>query len=164
VRLHCLTVTRLRTAAVRAAIEALPPRRWKRALLDAVRYAEEGVTSALESLYALDVEEAHGLPRAERQVPVLVDGVERYEDLIYRVGEQEVVVRLDGRRHHADEATTIIDRRRGNAAEVAGRAHLSYGWPEVRRSACATAREVFTVLVARGHTEDFVACERCRGL
>lgn len=159
--LHILTVTRLRPASVVAALERRRPRRWRRALLDAVRYAQEGVTSALETIYAVDVEKAHGLPRALRQVPVLVDGVERYEDLMYRIGDEEVIVRLDGRRHHADEPVTILDRRRANAAEIAGRGHISFGWPEIQ-DPCATAREVFAVLVRRGYTDPFTRCGGCR--
>lgn len=161
--LHCLVVTRLRAVEVQEAMEVRRPRRYTRALEDALRYVTEGVTSALEALYALDVEDAHGLPRGTRQVPVLVDGVRRFEDVGYRIGERLAVVRLDGRRHHADESTTVLDRRRDTAAALAGTARIAVGWNEVRQHACRTAQEVGALLKDIGWDGAVRACVRCVG-
>lgn len=161
--LHCLVVTRLRPIDVQEAMALRRPRRYLRALEDALRYATEGVTSALEALYALDVEDAHGLPRGTRQVPVLVDEVRRFEDVGYHVGERLAIVRLDGRRHHADESTTVLDRRRDTAAALAGHARIVVGWFETRHHACRTAREVGELLSGIGWDGALRACARCVG-
>ncbi|MDT7741292.1 MAG: hypothetical protein QOE59_370 [Actinomycetota bacterium] len=159
--LHCLTVTSLRPESVRASIDLRRPRRYRDALLGALAYADDGVRSKLEAIYALEVEEAHGLPRGERQLPVEVDGTTRYEDIAYRVGDELVIVRLDGHRYHADRATTLVDRRRDLAAELAGRARVVFGYEETAADPCARAREVAAVLRGRGWTGALRACERC---
>ena len=159
--LHCLVVTRLRVVEVQEAMTLRRPRRYTRALEDALRYASEGVTSALEALYALDVEDAHGLPRGSRQVPFVVDGVQRYEDVCYRVGDRLAIVRLDGRRHHADEATTVLDRRRDTAAALAGHTRVVVGWVETKHHACRTAQEVGQLLRGIGWDGALRACARC---
>ncbi len=148
--LHCLTVTSLRPELVRASIDLRRPRRYRDALLGALGYATDGVRSKLEAIYALEVEEAHGLPRGERQLPVDVDGTTRYEDIAYRVGDEVVIVRLDGHRYHADRATSLVDRRRDLAAELAGHGRVVLGFEETAADPCARAREVAAVLRRRG--------------
>ncbi|MCD2195989.1 type IV toxin-antitoxin system AbiEi family antitoxin domain-containing protein [Actinomycetospora endophytica] len=162
--LHCLTVSSLRPEAVRASIDLRRPRRYRDALLGALGYAADGVRSKLEAIYALEVEEAHGLPRGERQLPVEVDGVTRYEDIAYRVGAEVVIVRLDGHRYHADRATGLVDRRRDLAAELAGRGRIVFGFEETAADPCERAREVAAVLRRRGWTGALRACERCWSL
>lgn len=157
VLLHLLVTTNVSPDDVRTAMELRRPPRWRRALLAALEYAEGGVTSVLEARWALDVERAHGLPGPTRQFPVPVDGRGRDEDLVYVHDGVEVVVRLDGRRFHAAQAVNLVDRRRANAAELAGRRHLVYGWPEITETPCLAARELAAVLRC-----DYVACERCR--
>ncbi|HEY2220503.1 type IV toxin-antitoxin system AbiEi family antitoxin domain-containing protein [Actinomycetospora sp.] len=159
--LHCLTVTSLRPESVRASIDLRRPRRYRDALLGALGYATDGVRSKLEAIYALEVEEAHGLPRGERQLPVEVDGTMRYEDVAYRVGDDVVIVRLDGHRYHADRATSLADRRRDLAAELAGRSRMVIGFEETVADPCARAREVGAVLRRRGWNGALRACERC---
>ena len=75
----------------------------------------------LEYHYAVDVEKAHALPPARRQGPVIVDGRTLYEDCDYTGSGVPVIVRLDGRRFHAMAEVAYRDRRRDNAAELAGR-------------------------------------------
>ncbi|NMO92442.1 type IV toxin-antitoxin system AbiEi family antitoxin domain-containing protein [Actinomycetospora sp. TBRC 11914] len=159
--LHCLTVTSLRPESVRASIDLRRPRRYRDALLAALGYATDGVRSKLEAIYALEVEEAHGLPRGERQVPVDVDGTTRYEDIAYRLEDDVVIVRLDGHRHHADRVTALVDRRRDLAAEMAGRGRIVLGFEETAADPCARAREVAAVLRRRGWEGALRACERC---
>lgn len=162
--LHCLVVGGLTPPEVLAAIELRRPWRWKRALIDAVRYAAEGVTSKLELLYALDVEEAHGLPPAVRQLPVAVDGVRRFEDVSYRVGDRTAIVRLDGHEGHANRATALTDRRRDTAALLDGHARMVVGWPEARHHPCRTAQEVGAMLESIGWDGGLRPCARCVGL
>lgn len=143
---HCLTVR--------------PPRRYRRALRAAVDMVRHGVQSALEELYLVRVERAHGLPAARRQTPFSVDGQTLWEDVTYAVGRETLTVRLDGRLHiRADIA--FRDRRRDNAAELAGRARLVFGWDELDADPCAAARDVAHVLHRLGWTGRLDRCPAC---
>jgi hypothetical protein len=142
-----------------AAIEVREPRRYRNALRDAAMLMVEGVMSSLESDYALAVEDAHGLPRGHRQAPVVVDGTVLFEDILYGAPDGELIVRLDGWRFHSDRRVALRDRRRGNAAQLAGRARLAYG-PEEVADPCAVAEEIAAVLVELGG-EGLRPCERC---
>ena len=137
-----------------------PPRRYRRALASAVDMVRHGVQSALEELYLSDVEAAHGLPTGRRQVPFAVDGVTLFEDVTYDHLGIAVTVRLDGRTHLVD-STAFRDRRRDNAAELAGRSRLVYGWRDLSADPCAAAREVGIVLGRRGWRGDPGRCPRC---
>jgi hypothetical protein len=143
------------------AMDLRRPRRYERALRDAARLMIEGVMSALESAYTLDVERAHGLPAPSRQFPVLVDGQRLFEDLLYEMPDGEVIVRLDGWRFHSDRKVALRDRRRGNAAEHAGRGRLAFGWEEVTGTPCEVATEVGASLSRRSWAGTPHPCERC---
>ncbi|WP_160095123.1 type IV toxin-antitoxin system AbiEi family antitoxin domain-containing protein [Rhodococcus sp. T7] len=142
-------------------IEQRPPRRYRKALTDALTFVSSGVQSMLEHRYAVDVELAHGLPAARRQSPVLVDGKTLYEDVDYSDSGVPLLVRLDGLRYHSSRSVALRDRRRGNAAELAGKATLVYGWEEVTRRSCEVADEVRTVL-ERGGWSGSNPCPHCR--
>lgn len=137
-----------------------PPRRYRRALTSAVDLIRHGVQSALEELYVSDVEAAHGLPVGRRQVPFAVDGVTVFEDVTYDHLGIAVTVRLDGRTHLVD-STAFRDRRRDNAAELAGRSRLVYGWRDLSSDPCAASREVAIVLGRRGWHGSPGRCARC---
>lgn len=142
-------------------LEQRPPPRYKRALTDAVRWLAEGVGSALEAHYLLDVEDAHGIPRARRQAPTRVDGNRLLEDCDYSGVGVPLIVRLDGWRYHANSKVALRDRRRANAAELDDRPHLVFGWHEVQRDPCAVAREVIAVLRRGGWRGGTSRCARC---
>jgi len=146
VLLHAALAMRVKPGRLRHVMDVRRPRRYRRPLLDAVTMLEDGVDSALEARYAVDVEDAHGLPRATRQAVVTVDGRARYEDCLYRLPRGEVLVRLDGWRYHSDRRVALVDRRRDNAAEAAGRSRLSFGWEEVSGTPCLVADEVADAL------------------
>jgi len=61
-----------------------------------------------------------------------------------------VTVRLDGREYHSHPNVAFRDRRRDNAAELAGRARLVFGWRDIKEDACGAARDVLTVLSRHG--------------
>ncbi len=147
---------RVPVALLRHQLERRRPRRYRTLLLQTLDLVADGVQSALEHRYAVDVEAAHGLPRARRQAPVVVDGVTLHEDVTYEPGG--LVVRLDGRRYHSAPTVAFRDRRRDNAAELTDRARLVYGWDEVATDACAVAAEVATVLVREGWTSRSTPC------
>ena len=140
----------IRLADLETRVEQRKPRRHNVAIADALRLLADGVQSVLEFHYAIDVEQAHGLPQARRQGPVVVDGQTLYEDVVYSTPGADLIVRLDGRATHTMRGIPFRDRRRDNAAEVAGKSSLVYGWEEVHRDACEVAAEVRFVLERSG--------------
>jgi len=141
-----VTNAHISLAEVRTRLELRRPRRYLRPLTDALKLMAEGVQSALEYRYAVDVEQSHALPSARRQSPVVVDGRTLWEDCDYSGCGVPLIVRLDGRRYHSAAEYAFRDRRRDNAAELDGRPRLVYGWDEVSGDACGVAREVVSVL------------------
>ncbi len=155
-----ITTGRIGPWEVRRRLEQRPPRRYRRALCDAVARVLTGVESPLEELYAVDVEFNHGIPSAMRQTPVIVDGQTLLEDATYDHLGVPLTVRLDGR-WHLEPDVAARDRRRDNAAELAGRSRLVFGWRELSEDPCRAAREVFAVLTRHGWTGTERRCARC---
>jgi hypothetical protein len=137
-------------ARLRKAMSARTKLRWRADLEELIAAAADGDHSVLEYRYDRDVERAHGLPEAERQVPFTGPGGRRgRRDRVY--DEYGVVVELDGRlAHPADRQWK--DKARDNAAAVDGQLTLRYGWTQVRREPCEIAVEVAKVLRRRGWT------------
>lgn len=142
-------------------LEERRPRRYGTALTDALRLLADGVQSALEQRYACDVELAHALPTAQRQQPVVVDGRTLWEDVSYDLIGIPLTIRLDGRAFHDAPEVAFRDRRRDNAAELAARHRLVYGWDEVTRDPCGVATEVATVLHRAGWHGPLRQCGSC---
>lgn len=138
-----------------------PPYRYRRAFASALARMSGGVASVLEDLYAMDVEAAHGIPAAVRQVPVEVDGYTLWEDAVYDHLGVPLTVRLDGREYHSHPKVAFRDRRRDNAAELAGRARLVFGWRDIKEDSCGAAREVLTVLRRHGWDGTSRLCAKC---
>jgi len=160
VRSHAALGMRVPAQRLLTVMELRRPRRYRLPLLDAAHLLAEGVSSALESRYAVDVEDAHGLPRARRQAAVLVGGSPRYEDREYDTPEGPLTVRLDGWRWHSDRASALIDRTRDDTAELEGRGRLTFGWEEVTGTPCSTVAVVVAALRRRGVLlRDTAACE-----
>jgi len=142
-------------------LEERRPRRYGKALGDALRLLADGVQSALEQRYACDVELAHSLPTAQRQHPVVVDGRTLWEDVSYDLIGIPLTVRLDGRAFHDAPEVAFRDRRRDNAAELAARHRLVYGWDEVTQDPCGVAMEVAAVLRRAGWHGPLRRCVDC---
>jgi hypothetical protein len=145
---------------IRQQLELRPPPRYRDVLKRALDRIDNGVQSPLEELYAVDVESAHGIPGARRQEPFTVDGRTLVEDAVYDQIGVPLTVRLDGSTHLLPEVAER-DRRRDNAAELANRARLVFGWSEVSRQPCLVAGEVFDVLRRYGWQGPTQACPRC---
>lgn len=121
--------------------------RWRHELDELVTAAAAGDESVLEFRYTRDVERAHGLPEASRQVAFKnKDGRRGRRDREYE--PYGVIVELDGKAAHAERLTQ--DRKRDNAAIADGKRTLRYGWQEVRYDTCATAAEVGQILQGNG--------------
>jgi hypothetical protein len=131
---------------LRARLEKRAPWRYRKAVDDAVETLAGGVHSVLEAEFVLRVERPFGLPTPTRQVPVIVDGVVRYEDLVYERPGGRLIVRLDGKKFHLGHETRFRDRRRDNAAELEGAHRLIYGWEDVTGQAAGVASEILTLL------------------
>lgn len=140
----------IRLVDVRRRLSERMPFRYGSALDAAVRLLAEGLQSVLEYRYAVDVEAPHGLPRGDRQSPVVVDGRTLWEDCDYSDHGVALIVRLDGRGTHAMREVAFRDRRRDNAAELSDRPRLVYGFEEVAGDPCGVAREVESVLLREG--------------
>lgn len=138
-----------------------PPYRYQRALAAALRRMAGGVASVLEDRYALDVEAAHGIPPARRQTPFEVDGHTLWEDAVYDHVGVPLTVRLDGQAYHSNAAVAFRDRRRDNAAELAGRSRLVFGWRDISDDPCGAAREVLAVLHRLGWHGPALRCRKC---
>jgi hypothetical protein len=122
-----------------------------------------GLMSVLEAEYLRLVELAHGIPPADRQAPFTVDDKVLWEDATYDNLGVPLTIRLDGRAHHSTPGVAFRDRRRDNAAELAGRSRLVYGWHEVNKDPCGVAGEVLAVLRRAGWSGG-KPCSRCSKL
>lgn len=156
-----LTTTPVPRADVERRLDERPPRRYRRELLAALHRIGAGVASALEDLYAVDVEAAHGIPPAVRQAPFVVDGYTLWEDALYDHLGVPLTVRLDGRQYHATPTVAFRDRRRDNVAELESRSRLSYGWHDLDTEPCSAAGEVIAVLRRYGWDGPTSRCPRC---
>jgi hypothetical protein len=155
------TGCRIPVTELRRRVEERRPPRYRNAINGALRLMADGVCSALEEVFAVDVEIAHGLPTACRQVPFNVDGRTLWEDATYDHIGVHLTVRLDGRRYHSDADVAFRDRRRDNAAELADRRRLVYGWKDLVTDPCGAASEVVTVLRRCGWQGPTRPCHRC---
>ncbi|MFC7447983.1 type IV toxin-antitoxin system AbiEi family antitoxin domain-containing protein [Rhodococcus daqingensis] len=160
--IRTVTNARVRLDDIRRRMQERTPRRYRKALEAAVRLMAEGVQSMLEYHFAVDVEHAHGLPMARRQAPVVVDGRTLWEDCDYTEHGVPLIVRLDGRRAHSMREVAFRDRRRDNAAELADRPRLVFGFEEVTGNPCGVAQDVERVLRREGWIRrDENTCRAC---
>jgi hypothetical protein len=143
------------------ALQKRRPRRYGKPLLAAARNLADGVESVLEAGYATGVEAAHGLPVGVRQVPRVVEGRRRIEDVEYGLPLGVLTIRLDGWRHHANRRTAHADRQRDNAAELEGRARLTFGPEEVQGAPCRTAEMICMRMRQLGWTGVIRRCTAC---
>jgi hypothetical protein len=122
--------------------------RWRAELVGLVRAAAGGAHSVLEFRYDRDVERAHGLPAAKRQVPFTKpDGRRGFRDRYYE--KYGLAIELDGKEWHPEEKHPV-DVGRDNLVSTTGGSTLRYGWDDVARRACEAAAQVAESLRARG--------------
>lgn len=109
--------------------------------------ATHGVHSVLENRYVHDVERRHRLPKAERQVRRVVDGLATYDDMSYLGGL--LVVELDGRLGHEAARDRWADAQRDLVTLTRGGRTLRLTWGQVLEP-CRTAALVRDLLRALG--------------
>lgn len=129
--------------------------RWRSELTLALADVAEGVLSPLEHRYVRDVERAHGLPPAKRQVLITRGGQRQYLDNLYE--EFGLGVELDGQAYHPAE-DRWKDIGRDNALAADGILILRYGWPEVSDRSCTVAIQVGDTAATRGWTGTLRRC------
>jgi hypothetical protein len=135
---------------LRAAMRDRKKLRWRQQLEEIITAAAGGAHSVLEFRYDRDVERAHGLPAAQRQVKFTKpDGSRGFRDRYY--ADYGVVVELDGKQAHP-EYDRRKDKDRDNDATAKGESTLRYEWDDVTRDGCATAAQVAESLRRRGWT------------
>lgn len=135
--------------------------RWRDELDEIISLAAGGAHSPLEYRHDRDVQRAHGLPEPVKQAKFRKpDGTNGYRDRYYpQYGG--LVIELDGKRYHPDDQR---DRERDNQAAVTGTT-LRYGWVDVTRKACETARQEAAALRNRGWTGTLKPCSPgCRAV
>lgn len=130
--------------------------RWRGELDEIIVAAAGGAHSVLEYRYDRDVERAHGLPSAAKQVTFTKpDGSRGYRDRYYQ--RYQLVVELDGKQYHPAEHKGRDQDRDNDAAATVG-STLRYGWVDVTRNRCASAQQVHAALTRGGYTEPLKPC------
>lgn len=132
---------------LRAAMADREKLRWRAAISGALGDVALGVHSGLEHRYLHDVERAHGLPAATRQVRVAHGSRTAYRDALY--AEYGVVVETDGAAAHP-AGDQWRDHHRDNAAAAAGLLTMRYSWADISAAPCRVATEVAAALRQRG--------------
>ncbi len=148
---------------LKAAVAARRRFRWRDQVNDVIESVTGGSHFPLEFRYDRNVERAHGLPAAARQVKFAkADGTRGFRDRCYeRYG---LIVELDGTEFHPAERRGQ-DRARDNEAAATTGATLRYGWADVSRAPCETAGQVYRALRKRGYPGTIrPCCATCRAL
>jgi very-short-patch-repair endonuclease len=149
VQSHRTTVRNLRIA-----LEQRPTQTHHGVLRDVLSDVEAGVESSAERRYTNDVERAHGLPAAERQV---WSGPWRCDN---EYGSVRVKVEVDGRLGHAGWSSQQRDGRRDRRHAAGGWLTLRMFWPDVAATPCETAEELSSVFRVRGWQGQVRRCRR----
>ncbi|CCH77889.1 conserved hypothetical protein [Nostocoides japonicum T1-X7] len=128
-----------------------------RLLREVLADVDEGVESTAELRYVKDVERAHGLPSAQRQVATHHGAARRHDN---RYAAYRLVVEVDGRLGHETWEDRIRDGQRDRQVLPAEGVTLRVFWPDVAVSPCATAVEIGAALTAGGWSGRVRRCRR----
>jgi hypothetical protein len=130
--------------------------RWRGDLNEVIAAGAVGAHSVIEYRYDHDVEQAHGLPAAAKQVKYTKpDGSRGYRDRYYET--YKLIVELDGKQYHPTEHRGR-DQDRDNDATATVGSTLRYGWVDVTSKRCGSARQVHAALASRGYVGPFHPC------
>ncbi|WP_299053196.1 hypothetical protein [uncultured Nocardioides sp.] len=153
-----VSARRTTTDRLAAALQARLRQRRRAFLTAALDDLGRGACSVLERAYLRDVELAHGLPRAGRQVRASARGTV-FRDVLHRAFG--VVVELDGRADHTHRADRDRDLDRDLDAVVDGLVTARLGHGQVLGRPCTTAVRIGRLLQNRGWTGSPHPCPRC---
>lgn len=133
---------------LRQALQARSRIRWRSLLTEALAEAQDGVMSPLERRYVRDVERAHGLPPARRQVRRELAGGVRFLDNYY--AEFRLCVELDGRASHPPEQKWADASRDNDNLFRDDVATMRFGLLDVTTRRCAQAARLAALFLRRG--------------
>ena len=133
---------------LRQALQARSRIRWRSLLTEALAEAQDGVMSPLERRYVRDVERAHGLPPARRQVRRELAGGVRFLDNYY--AEFRLCVELDGRASHPPEQKWADASRDNDNLFRDDVATMRFGLLDVTTRRCAQAARLAAFFLRRG--------------
>lgn len=150
-------------AQLKAAVAIRQRLRWGDQLDEVIERVAGGSHFPLEFRYDRDVERAHGLLTATRQMKFVKPGGTRgFRDRCYE--KYGLIVELDGAQYHPAEQRGQ-DRARDNEAAATTGATLRYGWADVARTPCDTAGQVYRALRKRGYPGTIRPCSAtCRAI
>lgn len=135
--------------ALRTELEHHPRHPRRDALADILTVAAEGFESVAEVRYVELVEDPHGLPKMELQVPVNGRGDGgRVPRLDFKDRARDIGLEIDGELYH--RGRQVRDRRRDREAASKGEVNLRAGWIEVVEQSCELAVDVALVQISRG--------------
>ncbi len=143
---------------IRDALIARKRMRWRTWLVDALADAEEGALFPLELRYLRDVERAHGLPKANRQVRHGVADRSHYRDVWYE--DFGVCVELDGAAYHDGDQVRRDKQRDNRNLSVNDVRTYRFGIVEVTEGACDSAAMVIATLRRKGWAGTPHRCRR----
>lgn len=130
----------------------VPERAWITSVLSDVA---DGTCSVLEHRYLHDVERAHRLPTARRQLRAVTAATVTYRDVDIA---GLVVVELDGRLFHDSATGRDRDMERDLDASLEGRTTVRLGWGQVIGRPCSTAGKIGALLTMLGWAGSIVPC------
>jgi very-short-patch-repair endonuclease len=122
--------------------------RWRAWLTDALAECADGINSALERRYARDVEHAHGLPQATRQVRRRAGSGNIYLDNLYP--DHQLCVELDGAAAHPRKNRWKDTKRDNINLATDNTRTMRLGWVAVTEERCETAQMIASTLHHNG--------------
>lgn len=144
--------TARRLSAALASRDRAVDRMWLEAVLGDLG---SGTCSVLEHAYLSDVERAHGLSGARRQVAGRSSRGPLYRDVEYAGG---LIVELDGRLFHDSAGQRDLDLDRDLDAALVGQPTVRLGWGQVFGRPCWTAVRIGLLLARQGWSGRPVPC------
>jgi hypothetical protein len=130
--------------------------RWRGELTEIIAAGAGSAHSVIEYRYDRDVEQAHGLSAAAKQVKFTKpDGRRGCRDRYYE--KYGLIVELDGKQYHPAEHRDRDQDRDNDAAATVG-SSLRYGWADVTGQRCESARQVHAALARRGYAGSLKPC------
>lgn len=156
---RAVTTRRITVRQLREELSHHPRHPRRDVVKEVLAAAEGGLGSAAEARYVRDVEQAHGLPRMERQVPM--DGAQAVADgrarrLDFKDRGRGLGLEIDGDFFHSTRQRQ--DRGRDREAAGKGEVTIRAGWVEVVAFPCELAADVAAAHRARGWTGQPSAC------
>lgn len=144
---------------LQAALEGRDRIRHRHVMVGLLNDVATGATSALERTYLHDVERAHGLPGAHRQLRDRTWGGVVYRDALYEIAGRILLIELDGGQFHTTPRQRDRDLDRDLVARIERAAEsVRLGWGQCAGRPCRTAGLIGAVMRGLGWTGEVGPC------